>query len=51
MSFSVCLVKIGSRLVGQAGLTFNILLSRLAKRWSYRRVPPCLAGEWVLKTT
>lgn len=50
MSFSVCFVKIGSHLVARAGLTFNILLSRLAKRWSYRRVPLCLAGEWPLKT-
>lgn len=48
--FSVCFVKIGSHLVAQAGVAFNILLPRLAKRWSYRHVPPRLAHEWLLKT-
>lgn len=46
--FPVCFVKIGSLLVAQAGLTFTILLSRLAKHWSYRHVPPCLACGWLL---
>lgn len=48
--FSVCFVKIGSHLVAQAGVTFNTLLPQLAKRWSYRHVPPCLACERLLKT-